>query len=181
LSQLEYGFANLCVHQGEPPLQNAPLEAWLAWFRWCAAHVEAVPAEVAQKLVTDGLKTRIQTLEEAVQDRDRAMPEVLTASVVAWEFDGQSVALNAYSGFDVRELPRWIFVLFSKMDGERPWRDALRLAEQEAGVQIGEEMIHLLYRHGSLSGVDGLRFAPGASMVVRMVNGEPVKPAVVRI
>ncbi len=181
LSHLERGLAQVCVSDGTPPNLDAPWAEWIAWYRWCAAHLETLPTERLQKLRTEAINTGLAQVAEAIAERDRPMPEVLIPNLVSWPFDGDSVSLNAYSGFDVLELPRWIFALFSKMDGARPWREALALAEQETGISIGVELVCALFRQGALSAVDGLRYDPGANMVVRMVNGEPIDPVVVRI
>ena len=47
-----------------------------------------------------------------------------------------------------------MFVLLSKLDGLRPWREALQQAEAEHGAPIGEAVVQNLWRMGMLKAHD---------------------------
>lgn len=157
----------------EAPLRDAPAPAegadrdeWIAWYLYCAAWVDEHGGEHLRASRDAEWERRLKGLREAVSARDEALPDVVGAQVFDWEIVGEVVRMTAYSNYDTHDLPRHVFVLFSKLDGKRPWREALGLAEAELGGPIGEDLVRLLWTQGLLQAPqDGDYDAPAGGRV----------------
>jgi hypothetical protein len=172
----EQRLSRLCVERGKWPGEGSTLDDRTAWFLACATTIDTLPeADLAALRAEDGLRVRAIALRTRAAERDHALPDVLQPTVQDWEFGDAVVLMTAYSAYDMRELPRWVFVLLSRMDGRTPWRDALAGAEAELGVAIGEGLVHDLYRLGLVSVGGAREWKPGAEMAMhRLLVPDPV-------
>ncbi|MCE9574353.1 MAG: hypothetical protein K8W52_14495 [Deltaproteobacteria bacterium] len=148
-TELELGLARLLIARGAPPALGADIDAWVAWFAWCAGEVDRLTeAEVAP--LAAGLarhRTGLIPLR-----RSPAIPPVLVAAVSELVAIGDDVLVTGYSTFDAVRAPRAIFALLARLDGALPWRDALAATRAQLGepAWLDEALVRELVRVGAL-------------------------------
>lgn len=150
LLELEAMLARIVIVE-EPPSQDASLETWVNWYIACADRVDLLDAATLQTLRTPRLEHLISELAQALGVRDATLPEVVTPSISQWFIEPNSVALTAWSGYDLVDAPTWIFELLSRMEGTTTWRAAKTATETAIGAPISDDLIHTLHRRGLLS------------------------------
>jgi hypothetical protein len=149
LRAVENALAKLCVADGKPPSQGS-LADGITWYRWCADYVENLPSERVELLRGDALAAHLKDLDATIEERDAEMPQVLIPRVASWHPEDNRYAMTGYSGFDMVDVPSWIFQLLSRLDGNTTWRSALQQTEAELGHTISDDLIYMLYRRGIL-------------------------------
>ena len=159
LKSVEETCAHLCVLEGAPPEPGADAEAWEAWYRWCADHVDAFDDARIEALRGDRLFGLLRDLGERIVERDEPMPSILAPSVQSWVTSESSVGMSGYSPYDLVELPPWIFGFLSKLDGQKTWREAQREVFAELGESVTDDLVLVLYRRGILSSPENLEHA----------------------
>ena len=144
----EYLIATFCMKQGEPPEEGAPVQAWVAWYRWCAERVRAMTDEETETLRVRDLTRRLDEL----LDRPELppIPEIVIPAVSMAEHRAGAVWLAGWSMYDVMRGPFSIFLFFSKLDGHTPWRQALAETNAEAEEPVTEALVLDLYRVGGV-------------------------------
>jgi len=148
LKAVEETAAHLCVQEGNPPGESASPADWEAWYRWCADYVDAFDDARIEALRGEQLETLLDSLRERIGERDSPMPEVMIPTVHSWVTEESGVGMSGYSPYDLVDVPRWIFTLLSKLDGERTWREAQRATEAEVGETVSDDLIFSLHRRG---------------------------------
>ena len=151
LKSVEETCGHLCVQEGDPPEEGAAPEAWEAWYRWCADYVDAFDDARIASLRGERLVQLLDTLRDRIAERDTPMPEVVARSVHSWVTADSSVGMSGYSPYDLVDVPAWIFVLLSKLDGKKTWRMAQRETQAEVGERVSDDLILTLYRRGLLA------------------------------
>lgn len=137
----------LAFHLAEDP--GTPLggtaEAFEAWFRACAARLDAVePDDLAHEAVT---AARAALRAQAARATE-PMPEVLVPSVGEigdHPTDRSRLRVVGYSSFDPAVASRGLYEVLARMDGATPWRAAI------AGTALTEADIRELFRAGALA------------------------------
>jgi hypothetical protein len=168
LELIEKGLGQLCIDRGQPPAKDAPRDEFIAWYLWCASFVDSLgPADV-ERLMTGELNTRVIQVRAHFAERDNPMPDILVPTISQWDREDAFVRMTAYSAFDTHDVPRWTFVLFSKMVDGRHWREALALAEVDVGQPIGEDFVRFLWNHGLVSIRPDHEFKPGMWVKTRI-------------
>jgi Fe-S-cluster containining protein len=176
LQWLEAWFANRCIDAGDAPDESVSAARWQSWFIRCADHVDGMETGQLSRTRDPELGSLVEDLARSIFERDREIPDLLVPSIRDWCVSGERVSLVADSRFDPAEAPRSVFVLFSKLDGERPWREALSEAERDLGVPVGEAVVRELYRHGSLVAAESVA-GPGARAATSRDPGEVPREA----
>lgn len=164
---MEQRLAKLCIDDGDPPGDDASRDELIVWYLWCANRVDRVTADEVEALKTNDFRSDVIQLRAHAVERDAAMPDVLQPTLRDWRIQETGVAMTAYSRYDMREMPKWAFVLISKFDGKIPWREALAAAEAELGEPIGESLVREMYKLGLLSVAEPWNYGPGRHVVMR--------------
>lgn len=130
MHEVESRLAVWAIAQGDPPSGTATPARWARWFEEAAARVESAPSAQIATLATDGLaryRGEVGTFVEVRRLRRlRTLPEVLVASVSEMtRVEPDHVLLTGYSSFDAIRVPKAVFQLLGRLDGKRPWREAL--------------------------------------------------------
>lgn len=142
--------ARHCVkHGGGGPGPGATPKAWARWFQWCADRVDALTPEECAGIGSLGLAGARAILREATAAEAPPVPDVATASVSWREDEADTTRLVGYSTFDGVRVPRSVYVFLAKLDGTRPWREALAEAQAE-GATVTEAQVRDLFRVGAL-------------------------------
>lgn len=167
VSEAEARVAQLVAARGQPPAIDADVEAWAAWFTWCAAEVERLDADALAPLTTPAMTERRAALR-AMRDRPaRRLGPVLVPTISEFLHDGDRVWLTGYSTYDAVAAPRAVFALFARLDGQTPWAEALAAVRTETGDPgLDEALIAELHRVGALSAADGADDLPFAVVPV---------------
>jgi hypothetical protein len=140
----------------DAPAREDSLETWVDWYIACAERVDTLDIETLKSLRTPKLELLIGEVARAVNMRDESLPEVVAPSVADWFVEPDGVALTAWSGYDLVDVPSWIFELLSRMDGTKTWRAAKSETEAATGKTISDDLIHTLHRRGLLSPPEAL-------------------------
>ena len=140
----------------EPPSREASVEAWVEWYIACNEQVDDLNAETLKTLRTPRLEQLIVEVARAVTVRDTRLPEVVAPSIAQWFVEPEGVAMTAWSGYDLVDVPSWIFELLSRMDGTKTWREAKRETEISIGTAVTDDLIHTLHRRGLLSAPESI-------------------------
>lgn len=148
LRSIEHTLAELCIRDGEPPVTGDGVEAWVHWFRWCADHVDALPDDRIEALRGERLAGLLAQVAERCRQRDLPLPDVVIPHVMSWVVRDDRIDMTAWSPYDMVPLPKWIFHLLSKLNGERTWWEARALAEVELGVVVSDDLVLTLWRRG---------------------------------
>ncbi len=152
LKSVEDTCAYLCVQDGDPPEVGADdPAAWEAWYLWCADYVDGFDETRIAELRGEQLFELVDTVKERIAARDAPMLEVMIPTVHSWVTEGEAkdvIGMSAYSPYDLVEVPSWIFMLLSKLDGERTWREAQRATEAEVGEAVPDDLFVTLFRRG---------------------------------
>jgi hypothetical protein len=148
LQRIERALAQFCLDH--VPEDSDPERYYLA----CAARVDRMTPEELAPLRTIGVRALVDELHRRVEDRDAPMPEVLQPRVRDWAtVDGETV-LVSLSQLDREPVPAWIFELLSRLDGVRPWRDAVAGTAEAIGQPVDEDLVRRLWARGLLGPPD---------------------------
>jgi Fe-S-cluster containining protein len=151
-TDLEHRLAERCVADGRPPASEPhDVEAWAAWYEWCADHVDTLDADALAGLRLDRLLQRVQ---RSIALRDAPMPDVLQPMVHSWKVHDDGVQLSSWSPYDRVGAPAWVFTLLAKLDGVVSWREAVTAAAAELGHAVPDEWVWHLWARGLLEGPD---------------------------
>jgi hypothetical protein len=156
LSAVEHALGEWCARVGQPPKPGAPRQEWVEFFLWSARRVDAMTdADIADAVAaaTEALEKHRAGLASDLAERDGPMPDLLWPNVQSFDVNGDEVEFVSYSGYDRRIFPRWVFVLFARLDGKTPWREALAAAQAElsdARPGVDEALVRDLWRFGLL-------------------------------
>ncbi len=150
LAEIENRLALHCCKRGKVPKGKLPVEAWLAWFEWCARKVGTMTPQEIERERGDKIDPLRGQLRSYHSGLERPIPNVLGAAVQHFERLDGATRLVGYSFRDDLIGGPDVFALLSKLDGKRPWREALAEAEAELGAPIGEEVVRNLWRMGML-------------------------------
>ncbi|HUH05031.1 MAG TPA: hypothetical protein VML75_23700 [Kofleriaceae bacterium] len=139
----------LAFHLGKDPRApvsaDADAGAFEAWFRACAARLDAIdPGELAHQTIT---AARTELRARAVR-ATRPMPEVLVPSVGEVRdhpTDRPRLLVIGYSSFDPAVAPPGLYEALARMDGATSWRAAI------AGTALTEADVRELFRAGALA------------------------------
>lgn len=178
LTEVEQRLGMFCLVFGEPPRGEVAVEDWVTWFVWCAERIDAMTPAEAELLRDDGLTRRQEALAGS-RARTEPVAEVLVASPSGVHPDGDRYWVFGYSRFDGLLAPRSIFQLLSRLDGRRPWREALAEANLEAEPPLSETLVAALFRIGAVrSPLPGdVREEGEASLMLRIsADGAPLLP-----
>jgi hypothetical protein len=175
LARIERTLAEACARAVATEEIGVDPAKWEAFYRACADHLDALPDDRLVDLRTAGIAALLDRVRARIADRDAPMPDVLQPRLVGWwpRADGR-LAVSSTSSIDREAVPRWIFVLLSRLDGVRTWRDALAEASAELGEPIPEALVHRLWDRGLLGppiGADG-----PVTIDVSFVPGDPEEP-----
>ncbi|HVV84611.1 MAG TPA: hypothetical protein VHE35_16195, partial [Kofleriaceae bacterium] len=170
VAEAEARVATLIAERGRPPVARAGVDAWIAWFEWCADEVERLaPADVAA-LATPELTARRRELVEIRRRPARRLGARLVASVSEWTRAGDRVWLTGYSTYDAVAAPPAVFAFLARLDGATPWAEALAAARAETGeAALDDALVAELHRVGAVRSPDGRDDLPFA---VEHVPGE---------
>jgi hypothetical protein len=131
-------------------------EAWVDWYLWCAAHVDELGDEVLAELGGSGLAQRRSDLVALTRRPRRALPELVVPAVRERAEAGDAVLLSGYSSFDAVRAPREVFAFLARLDGVRPWRQALaETLSDMPDAALGEALVRELYRVGAVQSPAG--------------------------
>lgn len=163
LTDVEVRLAVWAVERGDPPDEPAPAEAWAAWYERASRLVESASAEDVKAIAKgDALKKRRAELNDFIQirkKRRRNMPVKLVPSVTEMAHVDDDVLLTGYSSFDHVRVPKRVFELLSRLDGQTPWREALAAAQAAIGgdceTWLDEVLIAHLHRVGAVRDPEG--------------------------
>jgi hypothetical protein len=72
----------------------------------------------------------------------------------SWKTRDDGVFLASWSPYDRVRAPTWVFTLLSKLDGQRPWREAVRESAEELGHPVPDEWVWHRWARGLLEGPD---------------------------
>lgn len=147
LFAVEEALAERCVMDGAAPREGASMEAFVEWYRWCAAHVDGLPP---QSLAPE----RGAAIRAAVERRDQPLPDVVVPLVTHRVGSGDDLGLSAWSLYDLTRAPGWLFRFLSRLDGQRTWREALTATRAEWDAPIAGDWPERLWRLGLLSRPD---------------------------
>lgn len=150
LLELESELAKI-VTVPDPPPREASVETWVEWYIACAKRVDDLDIETLKTLRSPKLEQLIAEVARTVSVRGARLPEVVAPSVAQWFIEPDLVAMTAWSGYDLVDMPSWIFELLSRMDGTKTWREAKTETETAIGTTITDDLIHTLHRRGLLS------------------------------
>lgn len=171
LRAIEDGLVAICLRDGQPPAPGDDAERWAAWYRWCAAHVQSQTVTSLAVVRTSAFERLLEELWLRVERRDADLPDRIIANVRGWIDLEDGVALEAVNGYDYVELPRWIFVLLSKLDGQTPWYEARAAAEAELERTIPDDLVLMLWRRGLVGPPQDLEGLPVNPDIERMFSG----------
>ncbi len=155
---------------GEPPTAMTP-EALVPWFRWCAERVDAMSAVELAELIDAKVYDRIASVEERLAEVGPPLPEVVTPSVAQLEREHGRVWLVGFSILSGVWAPPSVFEFLSRLDGERPWREALAQSNALAEVPLTEELVHELWSNQIVSVPDPSEVRPGMNLTRFAIDG----------
>jgi hypothetical protein len=145
LAALEARLGSFFVAEGAPPAEDAPLDALLAWYDWCAGRAERFDASDAARIDLGELEPLRSELVALRAPAAQALPEVLVPAVSALRDEVDGVRIAGYSSYDAIVLPRAVLAFLARLDGARTWREALA-----ASPGLDEAAVRELYRIGAL-------------------------------
>ncbi|MCO4744258.1 MAG: hypothetical protein KC912_05680 [Proteobacteria bacterium] len=140
LWEIEGRVARWAIREGSPPEDGASATAWTAWYLWCAEQVDGLAAEAIVDAAVEQLR---DDMLAAWSQLDTKLPDVLAASMSQW-LVGDRIHVYGYSVYDSASVPASLFTFLSKLDGERPWREALE------GSELDEADVAELFRIAAL-------------------------------
>lgn len=142
LQEAEGVLARACLAEGSPPAPGSSAEEWEAWFRACAAYVDSLEVENP---------VDVERIRAAVQERERPLPEVVGVNLRHWQRETEGWGVSAWSSYDLVDVPPWIFEFFSRLDGQRSWRDVQLELGRQTGHWISDDLVLSLWRRGVLA------------------------------
>jgi hypothetical protein len=150
LAGTEETIAQFCLdHVPSPPPPGASAQQHADFYVACAARVDALTEADLAVLRTPSLVERAELVRRRSRERDLPMPEVLEPRVREILREEGRLRLASWSPFDVVEVPPWIFELLSRLDGQRPWKEAVASA-RAAGFPATDALVERLWARGLL-------------------------------
>jgi len=153
---LELRLADLLIARGAPPSHAPAVEDWIAWFTWCAREVDGLtPQDVAPLVTRDLVELRGELVQLKRTRARRTLPELVRPAITDIALVGDDVLISGYSTFDGLRVPKTLFALLARLDGETPWREALAAARAELRDPpwLDEALVRELYRVGAVRAV----------------------------
>lgn len=145
LGALEVRLGDFLLAEGAPPADDAPVDALLAWYDWCATRVDRFDEADAARIDLTGLEPLRSDLVTLRVPRPRALPAVLVPAVSDLRMEPAGVRIAGYSSFDSIVLPHAALTFLGRLDGTRTWQEAL------AGLpHLDEAMVRELHRIGAI-------------------------------
>ena len=152
LIAVERRLADWCVDRGEAPAPDADRDAWLAWYLWCAAQVDAFDADaIRQQLDASAIEAASRA---ATPIPPLVVPDLLMSRVTSWRVHPEQVELYGYSPHDACIAPPWIFLFLSRLDGKTPWREAAAALHEATGHLLDEGLVRTMVQRGVLGEAD---------------------------
>lgn len=149
--EVEVAVARRLIALGSPPdPASADVEAWDAWYRWCAARVLTLDGAEVEALRTAVPAAAREELVTIRRRPPRVLAERVVPSVSELHHGGERIWITGYSSFDAAVVPASVFAFLAALDGVTTWREALARAPE-----ITETMVRELHRVGALRAVDG--------------------------
>lgn len=146
LGALEARLGDFCAAQGIPPSGDAPIDALLDWYVWCAGRVDRFDAGDAERVDLEGLEAPRRDLVQLRARAPRTMPAVLVPAVSDLREDARGVRIAGYSTYDAILAPHAALAFLSRLDGARTWREALA----DTGPPMDEGLVRELFRIGAI-------------------------------
>lgn len=141
LTRLESRLAEWCAAR----VPGGPSEAY---YVACAEAVDAASDADLAAVRSPGLLALLRNLRERVAARDAPLPDVVQPRVLDWVVRDDGVAMASFSPYDRALLPPWIFELLARLDGTRPWREAVAEAARALGRPVPEGLVAFLWDRG---------------------------------
>jgi len=157
---LEICVVELCLESVTAPESTADASEWIAYYIACSDAVDAAGQDHLGSLRDDRITAHLRALAEAIDALHPDLPDVLMASVGGWFSEGDQMFMSAHSSFDLTATPGWIFEFLSRLDGERPWSEAIAETESVLGHPIPEDLVPRMFRRGLLSSPTALDLDP---------------------
>lgn len=170
LRTIELRLTWFLLQVGDKPTQMTP-EALEPWYCWCAERVEKMSALELAELVDGRVYSRIAAVEGRLAEVGAPLPEVVAPSVARMERQEGRVWLVGHSILSGVWAPESVFDFLSRLDGQRPWRQALAQTHAATDELLTEELILALWRHQVLSVPDPSEVRPGMNLTHFSVNG----------
>ena len=148
IDRIDKTVAVYCVTLGDPPSEHARPGQWVGWYRWCAERVDLFDAYDLERVRTREVLEAVERLEKVVTRRG-PLPEVVVPSLLEWYPRDGAMLATGYSAYDMDALPADLFVLLARLDGKRPWREALG---SEPGLD--EALVQRMWARGMLAEPD---------------------------
>lgn len=162
-TEAEARVAGLLCARGAPPTGDVDIEAWVAWFGWCAAELDRLAPDDVAALASPGLTARRAELVTLRRRPVRRLGRHLVASVSELLRDGARIWLTGYSTYDAVAAPPTVFAFLARLDGATPWADALAAARAETGdAALDDALVAELHRVGAVRAPDGADDLPFA-------------------
>jgi len=124
---------------------------WERYYRACADRADDLDPAAFR---TDRTRKLLDRLLAAAARRDQPMPPTPIPYVARWVVHDDRVELESWSVYDPVFVPPWIFVLFSKLDGQTHWRDAQRATADEIDAPVPPDLAWQLWTRGLLAHPD---------------------------
>lgn len=149
LARLERELSTWCVETlPNVPGDDADPEAIERFYVACADRVDALTDADVERFRTPRVLSLVGALSGHVAERDAGMPDVLQPRIQDWIRKPTVTILVSWSSLDRVETPPWIFELLSRLDGVRPWRQAVAETASALGITVPESLVALLWERG---------------------------------
>ena len=152
---MEKRLGDFLLAEGAPPADDAPVDALLDWYGWCATRVDRFDAADAARIDLAGLEPLRSDLVTLRVPRARALPAVLVPAVSNMRVEPNGVRIAGYSSYDAIMVPHAALAFLGRLDGARTWQEAL------AGLgHMDETIVRELHRIGAIEAPGGVDQAP---------------------
>lgn len=149
LGRLERELSTWCVeHLPDVPADEASPEDIERFYVACADRVDALSDTDIASFRTPRLALLLRELGLHLEARDLPMPDVLQPRIQDWIRLPTVTILTAWSSLDRVDTPPWIFELLSRLDGVRPWREAVAETARALNITVPESLVRMLWDRG---------------------------------